>query len=126
MAKTEREFHTPGNPWVERSPGNDAQVLSVDEETGAFTRLSRLAPHTDTSPQGEQVHACWEEVYIVSGTIYDIGLGQWFEAGQYAVRPPGMRHGPWKAGPEGTVMLEWRYALTDDRERLPRDHYEAP
>lgn len=126
MAKIQREFAVPTNPWVERSPGNDAQVLSVDEETGDFVRLSRLGPDVDTSPQGQQRHACWEEVYIVSGSVYDIGLDQWFHAGMYAVRAPGMPHGPWRSGPEGALMLEMRYGLTDDAERLPRDHYVAP
>jgi hypothetical protein len=126
MAKIQREFAVPVNPWIERSPGNDAQVLSVDEETGDFTRLSRMAPGTDTIAQGQQTHACWEEVYIVSGTVLDLGLDEWFAAGMYAVRAPGMPHGPWRAGPEGVLMLEQRYGLTGDSERLPREHYEHP
>ncbi|MHB8692536.1 MAG: cupin domain-containing protein [Solirubrobacteraceae bacterium] len=126
MPKREAEFHLPDNPWHERSPGNDAQVLSVDEATGAFTRLSRLEPHTDTTSQGMQVHACWEEVYIVRGSILDLRLNQWFTAGMYAVRPPGMEHGPWRAGEDGALMFEIRYGISDDRERLPKTEYRHP
>jgi anti-sigma factor ChrR (cupin superfamily) len=124
MPKPEYEFHISDNPWRLRSPGNDAQVLSVDEESGAFTRLSRLAPGTDTSPQGVQSHSCWEEVFIVQGSILDLQLGQWFHAGMYACRPPGMKHGPWRAGDDGCLMFEIRYALTDDAERLPPTEYD--
>jgi hypothetical protein len=126
MAKHQREFAWPMNPWIERSPGNKAQVLSVDDDTGDFVRLSRMEPDSDTVPQGQQVHACWEEVYIVSGSLLDLGLDEWFSAGMYAVRAPGMPHGPWRAGPDGVLMLEMRYGLTDDAERLPADHYLRP
>jgi hypothetical protein len=35
-------------------------------------------------------------------------LKQTFRAGEYACRPPGMRHGPWRS-PEGCVTFEVRY-----------------
>jgi hypothetical protein len=36
------------------------------------------------------------EVFIVSGRLYDKGFDIWLEAGHYASRPPGERHGSFK------------------------------
>jgi hypothetical protein len=88
--------------------GLEEMVLSKDEETGDYSRLLRFAPGVDTTPLGEQRHDFWEEVWIVSGGIHDLGLDQLFTAGMYACRPPGMPHGPWKA-PDGAVTFEIRY-----------------
>jgi len=112
MPKPELEFFDPTRrlawtpvPGVE---GLDEIVLSKDEATGDYTRILRFAPGTDTSPLGLQRHEFWEEVWIVSGAIHDLGYDETFTAGMYACRPPGMPHGPWRA-PEGCVTFEVRY-----------------
>ena len=39
-------------------------------------------------------HEYPEEIYIVSGRLYDEAFNIWLEAGHYASRPPGEVHGP--------------------------------
>lgn len=112
MPKPEFEFFDPEETmsWVELPDveGLEEKVLSRDEETGDYTRLLRFAPGADTTPLGLQRHAFWEEVWIVSGAIHDLGLDRTFSAGMYACRPPDMPHGPWRA-PDGCVTFEVRY-----------------
>jgi hypothetical protein len=83
-------------------------ILSRDPDSGTFTRLLRFPPGTDTSPNGTLTHDCWEEVWILEGTLHDLRLDQTFGAGMYACRPPGMAHGPWRSN-EGCLTFEVRY-----------------
>ncbi|MGR8978677.1 MAG: cupin domain-containing protein [Gammaproteobacteria bacterium] len=80
-------------------------TLSFDPLTGEFTRLTRFLPSADTSPFGGKTHAYPEEVFIVSGRLYDEAFDLWLEAGHYASRPPGELHGPFKTD-IGCVVLE--------------------
>lgn len=112
MAKPEFEFFdVTGVGWSRcagAAEGLTERILALDETTGVATRMLRFAPGTDTSPNGVQVHDFWEEVYILSGSITDLRLGQTFTAGMYACRPPGMAHGPWTSA-EGCLTFEVRY-----------------
>jgi hypothetical protein len=65
----------------------------------------------DTSPLGPAVHDYVEEVFILTGSMRDLTLGETFSAGSYACRPPGITHGPWMTR-EGCEMLEVRYQPT--------------
>jgi hypothetical protein len=65
--------------------------------------LTRLA--ADTAAFGGKSHAYPEEIFIVSGRLYDHAFGMWLEAGHYVSRPPGELHGPFKTE-EGCVVLE--------------------
>ncbi|WCB92272.1 hypothetical protein DSM104299_00962 [Baekduia alba] len=111
MPKPELEFHRPMGAWETPpgsvAPGVSEQILASDPEGGAYTRLLRFDPGADSTLNGVQVHDFWEEVYIVSGDITDLTLGERFTAGMYACRPPGMRHGPWRSD-GGVLMLEIR------------------
>jgi hypothetical protein len=80
-------------------------TLSVDPVTGEYTRLTRFHPGTDTSAFGGKTHPYPEEVFIVSGRLYDTTFDLWLEAGHYASRPPGELHGPFKTD-VGCVVLE--------------------
>lgn len=80
-------------------------TLSVDPVTGEYTRLTRFLPGTDTSSFGGKSHSYPEEVFIVSGRLYDRAFDMWLEAGHYASRPPGEVHGPFKTD-VGCVVLE--------------------
>jgi hypothetical protein len=111
MAKPELEFFpvtavgwtpVPGSAC----PGLHERVLASDGRVA--TRILRFAPGTDTTPNGVQVHDFWEEVYILTGSITDLRLGQTFTEGTYACRPPGMPHGPWRS-PDGCTTFEVRY-----------------
>lgn len=116
MPKPELEFFRPQHlPWrpVAGSPtagaggaGIDEKILSRDPVSGDLTRLLRILPGTETSDT--IVHDFWEEVWILEGSLIDLGQGQTFSAGMYACRPPGMRHGPYRS-PGGALLFETRY-----------------
>lgn len=80
-------------------------TLSIDSLTGEYTRLTRFLPGADTSRSGGKTHSYPEEVFIISGRLYDQAFDLWLEAGCYASRPPGERHGPFKTD-RGCVVLE--------------------
>jgi ChrR Cupin-like domain len=80
-------------------------TLSIDATTGEYTRLTRFLPGADTSAFEGKLHPYPEEVFIVSGRLYDQAFEVWLEAGHYASRPPGELHGPFKTN-VGCVVLE--------------------
>lgn len=85
-------------------------TLSMDPATGEYTRLTRFQPGADTTPFGGKSHDYPEEVFIVSGRLYDHAFGIWLEAGHYASRPPGEMHGPFKTE-VGCVVLEVSFPM---------------
>ncbi len=111
--KSEREFSPIGQiPFTPVEPildGLDERIIASAGKPGVVTRLLRFAPGVDTSPNGALSHEFWEEVYILEGSILDMRLGEEFSAGDYACRPPGMEHGPWRAGEKGCLTFEVRY-----------------
>ena len=80
-------------------------TLSIDEATGEYTRLTRFYAGADTTPFGSKSHEYPEEIFILSGRLYDQAFDMWLETGHYASRPPGEKHGPFKTE-EGCVVLE--------------------
>jgi hypothetical protein len=80
-------------------------TLSIDPDTGEYTRLTRFLAGADTTPFGGKSHAYPEEIFIVSGRLYDQAFDLWLEAGHYASRPPGEVHGPFRTD-VGCVVLE--------------------
>jgi len=80
-------------------------TLSIDPETGEYTRLTRFLPGADTTAFGGKSHPYPEEVFIVSGRLHDAAFDLWLEAGHYASRPPGELHGPFRTD-TGCVVLE--------------------
>jgi hypothetical protein len=93
--------------WAEVSPSVYERVLARDDDGVGLTRILRWdAGFASTEPA---VHEYVEEVYILSGAMYDTTLDRIFAAGDYACRPPGTLHGPWTSA-DGCEMLEVRYA----------------
>lgn len=80
-------------------------LLSVDQETEEYTKLTRFLPGADTSPFGTKSHPYPEEIFIVSGRLYDAAFDTWLEQGHYASRRAFEVHGPFKTD-EGAVVLE--------------------
>jgi hypothetical protein len=80
-------------------------TLSIDRDTGEYTRLTRFLPGADTTAFGGKSHDYPEEVFIVSGRLYDATFDTWLETGHYASRPPGETHGPFRTD-VGCVVLE--------------------
>ncbi len=83
-------------------------TLSIDEATGEYTRLTRFLPGADTTRFGGKSHDYPEEVFIVSGRLYDAAFDLWLEPGHYASRPPGEVHGPFRTD-AGCVVLEMSF-----------------
>jgi hypothetical protein len=113
MAKTTITYWNPLNPdnsaqWkpIDGLQGMAEELtLSIDVETGEYTRLTRFHPGADTTPFGGKSHPYPEEVLIVSGRLYDQAFDMLLEAGHYASRPPGEIHGPFRTD-VGCVVLE--------------------
>ena len=80
-------------------------TLSIDEDSGECTRLTRFLPGADTSGFGGKSHDYPEEIFVVAGRLYDAAFDLWLETGHYASRPPGEVHGPFRTE-EGCVVLE--------------------
>lgn len=83
-------------------------TLSIDHETGEYTRLTRFHAGADTTPFGAKSHNYPEEIFVVSGRLYDAAFDIWLEAGHYTSRPPGELHGPFKTQ-GGCVVLEMSF-----------------
>lgn len=97
----------PGYP-----PGVEQKILSgsLDEANGRGrrTRLLRFAPGARTS--APVVHAYWEEVFLIAGDFTVGGDeagrgGETFRPFTYAVRPPGVIHGPFRSD-TGCLLFE--------------------
>lgn len=84
-------------------------TLAIDEKkTGDYTRLTRFKPGADTSSFGVKSHDYPEEIMIIESRLYDAAFDRWLEVGDYASRPPGEVHGPFKTD-SGCVVLEMSY-----------------
>ena len=86
----------------------DEITLAIDEETGDYTRLTRFKPGADTELFGPKSHTYPEEIYVLEGSLYDAAFDKWLKKGDYASRPPGEVHGPFKTE-TGCVVLEISY-----------------
>lgn len=112
MAKTVTTYWNPlqadqAHRWtpVAGTHGLVEQVmLAIDEATGDFTRLTRFKAGADTRDFGPQIHDFPEEILIVSGRLYDQACDRWLTTGDYASRPPGEIHGPFRAETEVIVL----------------------
>ena len=88
-----------------------AGALDEAKKAGNRTRLLSFEPGTYTTVPF--VHDYWEEVFLVSGDLTvgndkDGKGGEAFEGYTYAVRPPGVYHGPFKSE-GGCLLLETHF-----------------
>ena len=122
--KGHKEFHGIDlNEGWHTPPGYPAGIQQkiiageLDEKVqrGNRTRLLRFVPGTYTTKPF--VHDYWEEVFMVSGDLI-VGNdeqgqgGEKFKGYTYAIRPPGVYHGPFKSE-TGCILLETHYYLED-------------
>jgi len=82
------------------------KIVSRDPDTGDYTRILKFERGTITTET--LFHDFWEEVYIISGTLYDTVKKEGYEEGYHVCRPPGMTHGPYDI-PDGCMTFEIRY-----------------
>ena len=95
------------NSWdpIEGSNGMLEQLtLAMDDATGDYTRLTRFKAGANTKEIGGKSHDYPEEVYVISGRLYDEAFNIWLEAGHYASRPPSETHGPFICEHECLVL----------------------
>ncbi len=83
-------------------------TLAIDEESGDYTRLTRFKPGADTSAFGAKSHDYPEEILILKGRLFDAAFNRCLETGEYASRPAGEIHGPFKTDVE-CIVLEISY-----------------
>ncbi len=120
MSRTTSSYWNPLAPeqahrwrWLEGLEGQVQElVLSHDPATGEFTRLTRFLPGADTAAFGGKAHDFPEEIFIVSGRLFDGAFGLWLEPGHHASRPPGEVHGPFRTE-EGCLVLDVSFPQRD-------------
>lgn len=94
---------------IEGSDGNLSQLnIAEDPETGDYTRLTKFKNGYSTESFGAKSHNYPEEIFVVSGRLYDAAFDLWLEPGYYASRPPGEVHGHFIADGD-VVVLEVSY-----------------
>jgi hypothetical protein len=99
--------------------GFEQKILASDldevNKRGSRSRLLRIRPGTYS--EAPFVHDHWEEVFLFQGDMI-VGNdaqgngGEQFFAPTYAVRPPGVYHGPFKSE-KGCVLFELHYYERD-------------
>ena len=95
---------------IEGSDGNLQQLtIAQDLETSDYTRLTKFKAEYSTEAYGAKSHDYPEEIFVVSGRLYDEAFIIWLETGFYASRPPHELHGPFIADKEDVVILEISY-----------------
>jgi hypothetical protein len=112
--KEHREFFVIDEEgWQETSPGVRTKIVAgvFDEaaRTGHQNRISRWEPHALLD--AVKSHPFYEEVFVAAGSLRvasqdDPTRVDTFPAFSFACRPPGAKHGPFQAGPEGCVLFE--------------------
>ncbi len=112
--KEHREFFAvTDDGWVESSPGVKSKILAgaLDEAKGAghMNRISRWAPNARVDTVN--AHPYYEEVLVAEGSLLvasqdDPTRIEEFPSFSFACRPPGAKHGPFQAGPDGCVLFE--------------------
>lgn len=109
VVKQEHEFFDTADLDWTQAPGAAGVMEKVlsQGEGAILTRLARWEPGLDTTPSGVIRHEYVEEVYLLDGDLTDLTLGRTFHAGDYASRPIGMPHGPYRTV-TGATMLEIR------------------
>ncbi|ELR99287.1 hypothetical protein [Gloeocapsa sp. PCC 73106] len=103
---------------IEGSEGNILQLtIAADAVTGDYTRLTKFKSGYSSKIFGSKSHDYPEEIFIVSGKLYDQAFDIWLEPGHYASRLPGEVHGPFIADGD-VVVLEISYPSQSKRQRV--------
>lgn len=90
---------------IQGSDGNLYQItIAIDEQNGDYTRLTLFKDGYSTDKYGAKSHNYPEEIFVVSGRLYDKAFDMWLEAGYYASRPPFELHGPFVADGDVTIL----------------------
>lgn len=88
------------NDWemIDGSDGNLTQLTIAEGPNYLdYTRLTKFKGGCSTKLFGPKSHDYPEEIFVVSGRLYDEAFDMWLESGYYASRPPSGVHGPFVA-----------------------------
>ena len=95
--------------YIDGSEKNLSQLtIAKDSISGDYTRLTKFKSGYSTKAFGAKSHVYPEEIFVVSGRLYDEAFDIWLEPGYYASRPPGEVHGPFISDGD-VVILEMSY-----------------
>ncbi|MBN35824.1 MAG: hypothetical protein CMM46_13830 [Rhodospirillaceae bacterium] len=93
---------------IEGFEGLWQKYLSVDEETGDYSRLLKLAP--GFSSDVILAHDFCEETMVISGSVRDHTAGITMKVGHYSHLPPGTEHGPYSSE-ECCIVFEIHFGM---------------
>lgn len=101
--------------------------MCADTDREVCVLSNRPAPSPSRSPDATVAHgraamrlAGADEIHLLLGGVQGSRRWRWaprrqtFHAGQFACRPPGMPHGPWRSE-EGVSTYEVRYPAPAER-----------
>ena len=99
-------------------------TLSVDGVTGEYTRLTRFLPGANTTAFGGKTHPYPEEVFIVSGRLYDRRLTYGLTQGITLAGPP--ENFTTRSRPTSGVVLEVSFPnrISDSNAAQPNSQQE--
>ncbi len=107
--ETQNVGHVPWRPVAGggvSGAGAFEKILSMDPETGNYTRLLRVDAGVETTETLS--HNVWEEEYVIEGKYIDKGKNITITTSMYGCWSPGMKHGPYKFL-QRSLILEMRY-----------------
>jgi anti-sigma factor ChrR (cupin superfamily) len=91
--------------WYSIGPGIWELLLNGERESDHKSVLQWYEPGATSVTDEIITHTYIEEVCFIQGGLEDVTLGQGWGPGAYAYRLPGMKHGPYKASPEGCLQF---------------------
>ncbi|KAK7219415.1 hypothetical protein V2G26_007418 [Clonostachys chloroleuca] len=101
MTLIQKEFFTrPAHPLVGAAPVSTPRKTSDHKSC-----LQWYEPNTTSVTDDIITHLYIEEVCFIEGGLLDVTLGEGWGPGSYAYRLPGMKHGPYKASPQGCLQF---------------------
>jgi hypothetical protein len=93
------------NQWYTVGHGIWELVLNGDAQSHSKSCLQWWEPNVTSVKDEVITHVYIEEVCFIEGGLMDLTLGEGWGMGSYAYRLPGMKHGPYKAAPQGCLMF---------------------
>ncbi|OKL55535.1 hypothetical protein UA08_09194 [Talaromyces atroroseus] len=91
--------------WYSIGPGIWELLLNGKRESHNKSVLQWYEPGATSVTDEVITHTYIEEVCFIEGGLEDVSLGQAWSIGAYAYRLPGMKHGPYKASPQGCLQF---------------------
>jgi len=91
--------------WYSIGPKIWELLLNGESKSDQKSVLQWYEPGATSVTDEIITHTYIEEVCFIEGGLEDVTLGQGWGQGAYAYRFPGMKHGPYKASPQGCLQF---------------------